>query len=226
MRNMQSIYPDCVSSDPSKGVKSLEIPIEFGGERTVLIVDNETMGSTSLTEDHQTARPGPQRLTLSSLPPVLLQFILPETYPMSKPPTIMSLHVTNSWFARANQLQKMLEEMWQPGEGVLYTWVEWLRNADFLGALDLLSEDGTGSETVRCVTLPETIAQRQLLTIHAQAFSSCAPPPRHSSYQQRCPVQILTIRSNILYMLHLYIFAEGRSMLTVRLWSRFLSVLP
>ncbi|EIM92759.1 RWD-domain-containing protein [Stereum hirsutum FP-91666 SS1] len=146
---LESIYPDCVSSDPSKGVKSLEIPIEFGEEQTVIVVDDETMGSTSLTEDHQTARSEPQALSLSSLPPVLLQFILPETYPMSSPPSIMSLHATNSWLARANQLQKMLEEMWQPGEGVLYTWVEWLRNADFLGTLDLLSEDETGREVVR-----------------------------------------------------------------------------
>lgn len=167
MRTMQSIYPDCVSSDPSKGVKSLEIPIESGEERTVIVVEDETMGSTSLTEDHQTARSEPQALSLSSLPPVLLQFILPETYPMSSPPSIMSLHATNSWLARANQLQKMLEEMWQPGEGVLYTWVEWLRNADFLGTLDLLSEDNTGREFVRCVTLTETIVRHQLLTIRA-----------------------------------------------------------
>lgn len=45
----------------------------------------------------------------------------------------------------------MLEKMWQPGESVLYTWVEWIRNADFLASLDLLLEDQTGSEVVKCV---------------------------------------------------------------------------
>lgn len=129
----------------------MEIPVEFGEQRLVLILDDETMASTSLSEDHQVARPGSQTLSLSSLSPVLLQFILPETYPLSAPPVIVSLHVTNSWLTKASQLQNMLEKMWQPGEGVLYTWVEWIRNADFLASLDLLLEDQTGSEVVKCV---------------------------------------------------------------------------
>lgn len=149
--NVQSIYPDCVSSDPSQGLKNLEIALELGAERTVLLVDDnsDNLAPTGSSESEY----GTISLRLSSLPPILLQFVLPETYPLSAPPSIVSLHATNSWLTppRVNQVKKMLVEMWQPGEGVLYTWVEWIRSADCLGALDLLSEGPAGSKSVRYV---------------------------------------------------------------------------
>lgn len=182
-RILQSIYPDCVSSDPSKGVKSLEIPIEFCEERTVLIVDDGTIASISLPEG-QAPQTEQQTLSLSSLPPVLLQFILPETYPLSASPSIVSLHVTNSWLATTSPLQNMLEEMWQPGEGVLYTWVEWIRNADFLSVLHFLSEDVTGNEVVRCVRFTQIIVEGWLLTSLVQTSPSRATPARHTSHKQ------------------------------------------
>lgn len=182
-RILQSIYPDCVSSDPLKGVKSLEIPIEFCEERTVLIVDDGTITSISLPEG-QAPQIEQQTLSLSSLPPVLLQFILPETYPLSASPSIVSLHVTNSWLATTSPLQNMLEEMWQPGEGVLYTWVEWIRNADFLSVLHFLSEDVTGNEVVRCVRFTQIIVEGWLLTSFVQTSPSRATPARHTSHKQ------------------------------------------
>lgn len=110
--------------------------------------DGTNVRSTGSSESEST-----RALSLLSLPPILLQFILPETYPSTAPPSIVSLHATNSWLTprRINQLKEMLVEMWQPGEGVLYTWVEWIRSAEFLGALDLLSVGPVGRNVIRCV---------------------------------------------------------------------------
>lgn len=148
----QSIYPDCVSSDPSKGIKSLEIPIELADERTVEIVDDGTTASAFLPEQQsQASHSEPHTLSVSSLPPILLKFTLPTTYPVSAPPIITSLHVTNSWFTNISLFQALLLEKWLPGEGVLYNWVEWIRSGDFLRELGLLSTDDTGDGHIRCV---------------------------------------------------------------------------
>ena len=40
-------------------------------------------------------------------------------------------------------------DMWQPGEGVLYTWVEWIRSAEFLRELDLFQVDDTDGDIIR-----------------------------------------------------------------------------
>lgn len=115
------------------------------------IVD-DGMNMTSIDTDNSESE-STRLLSLSSLPPVLLQFILQDTYPLTTPPSIVSLRATNSWLTprKVNQVKEMLVEMWQPGEGVLYTWVEWIRSAELLGALDLLSEGQAGSNVVRCI---------------------------------------------------------------------------
>ncbi|KAI0067871.1 hypothetical protein BV25DRAFT_1953211 [Artomyces pyxidatus] len=127
---LQSIYPDyCVSTGSSNGVIKLEIPVELGEQRTVtLLADDTASGPTSSV---------PLSLSLSLLPPVLLELILPTTYPLLKAPFISSLHATNSWLPRHSFLRRKLLEMWQPGETVLYNWVEWIRSAEFLTELYL-----------------------------------------------------------------------------------------
>lgn len=74
---------------------------------------------------------------------------------MSAPPNLMSLNVTHSWFGEVsrNRFKEKLIKMWQPGEGVLYTWVEWIQNAEFLSELELLSVDESGDGIIRCVYL-------------------------------------------------------------------------
>ncbi|KAI0961290.1 hypothetical protein AcV7_000428 [Taiwanofungus camphoratus] len=84
------------------------------------------------------ATPVLNQLSLSVLPALLLDILLPPAYPYS-PPVILSLHATHSWLPLGLILQRRLLEMWQEGEGVLYIWIEWLRNGDFLEALNLTS---------------------------------------------------------------------------------------
>ncbi|KAI0271530.1 hypothetical protein BC834DRAFT_447423 [Gloeopeniophorella convolvens] len=124
-----SIYPDCVSGDPSSGALMLEIPVELGGPTDVFVTGDGSADSPVSHEHH---------LSLSSLPPILLEIMLPPTYPLHAAPKITSFHVTSSWIPRASLLRDALAEMWHPGETVLYSWVEWIRSADFLDTLGMV----------------------------------------------------------------------------------------
>ena len=80
-------------------------------------------------------------MSLVSLPPLLLEVLLPPLYPLRLPPTILSIHATHSWLNPATvRLQHRLVNLWQPGEGALYTWIEWIRGGDFLDALGLTNQ--------------------------------------------------------------------------------------
>lgn len=116
--------------------------MEFSEERTVHIVDDGTGASTN-------PKPEAQTLSLSSLPPITLQIVLPETY---APPSVVSSQVTKSWLTtrRVCQLEAMLVDLWRPEEGVLYTWVEWIRSGEFLRELGLLAADESGDEVLGC----------------------------------------------------------------------------
>jgi E3 ubiquitin-protein ligase RNF14 len=89
----------------------------------------------------------PSCISLSTLPPLLLQVVLPPTYPMHDPPQIVSFRATHSWLDRMSALKTLLLEMWQPGaEGVLYRWVEYIRNGEFLQPMELTL---TSVDTIR-----------------------------------------------------------------------------
>ena len=126
---LQSIYPDCVSRSSSNGVLKFEIPVELEYPRDVFVTGSET----TETQEHH--------LTLSSLPPVLMEVVLPPTYPLFEAPKITSFHVSGSWIPRSGLLLEALMEMWRPGEGILYTWVEWIRSAAFLSAMHIIHDD-------------------------------------------------------------------------------------
>ncbi|KAI0082237.1 hypothetical protein K474DRAFT_1688223 [Panus rudis PR-1116 ss-1] len=116
---LESIYPDYLSGDPSKGSMKLEIPIEFSQPRSIVSPENKLLAS------------------LSALPPLLLDIILPPNYPLYGPPEIIAIHATHSWLPPKIGLRHYLKEMWVLGEGVLYTWIEWIRGGDFLERLNL-----------------------------------------------------------------------------------------
>jgi E3 ubiquitin-protein ligase RNF14 len=126
---LQSIYPDCVSLDSSNGILKFEIPVELEYPMDVFVTGN---GTTETQEHH---------LSLSSLPPVLMEVVLPPTYPLSEAPRIASFHVSGSWIPHSGLLLEALMEMWQPGEGILCTWVEWIRGAAFLNAMHIIHDD-------------------------------------------------------------------------------------
>jgi hypothetical protein len=144
---LQSIYPYFISTsdEPSKGIVKLEIPIELGGSVSVHIIDD---GTTSTNASASQA--APVMLTLSSLPPVLLEIILPPTYPVFDAPFINSTHVVDNWLPSHLSLRQRLQEQFQSGEGALYNWVEWIRSADFLREFGFLTGK-VGEEIIRRV---------------------------------------------------------------------------
>ena len=79
-------------------------------------------------------------MSLSSLPPVLLEIVLPPAYPLSAAPEIISFHVSGSWIPRRGRLLEKLQGMWQPGEVILYAWVEGLHSANFLDSMDVIRD--------------------------------------------------------------------------------------
>ena len=83
---------------------------------------------------------------LSSLPPVLLEIVLPPAYSSECSPEIISFHVSGSWIPRSGRLLEKLQGMWQPGEVILYAWVEGIHGADFLNSMGII-RDGV----LRCV---------------------------------------------------------------------------
>lgn len=143
-RCTQSIYPDCLSSNLPDRVKKLEIPVEFGDARTVSVVGDGSLVSAELLQDTPIHRLEPISISIASLPPLLLHLVLPPTYPLLDPPQIVSLHVT--WLPHTAHFQDKLLEMWEPGDGTLYNWIEWIRTAEFLNYFNFI--DG---QTIRYV---------------------------------------------------------------------------
>lgn len=105
-----------------------EIPVELAYPTEVLVAGT---GDTESQEYH---------LSLSSLPPVLLEIALPPAYPLRAAPEIVSFHVSGSWIPLSGRLVERLLGMWQPGEVILYAWVEGIRGADFLDAMDIIRD--------------------------------------------------------------------------------------
>ncbi len=111
-----------------------EIPIELAYPADVLVTGT---GDAESQEYH---------LSLSSFPPVLLEVVLPPAYPLHAAPEIVSFHVSGSWIPRSGRLLEKLLGMWQPGEVILYTWVEGIQCAEFLDSMGII-RDGA----LRCV---------------------------------------------------------------------------
>lgn len=123
-----------------EGHIKLEIPIEFGMPRSVIIEELTLLDKTSSRET----------LNLSVLPPLLLHVVLPLSYPLHSPPEIVSLRATHMWIPNIEVLQTALTEMWRIGEPVLYNWVEYIRSGEFLQTIKL-----TEDSVIMCVSLDD-----------------------------------------------------------------------
>jgi E3 ubiquitin-protein ligase RNF14 len=121
-----------VSRDISDGILTFEVPVELEHPMEAFIMGGET------SEGH---------LSLSSLPPVLLEIVLPPMYPLSEAPEIASFHVSGSWIPHSGHLRQALMDMWQPGESVLFSRIEWILSAGFLKSMNLIQDD----DVLRCV---------------------------------------------------------------------------
>jgi len=134
-----------VSSSLSNGCLTLEIPIELGEPKAVaIIVDNPTAAPISSVSDIGSESAEGLHLSLSFFPPLLLDVALPPSYPLHAPPEILSLSATHSWLPHQyiEALRCHLPNTWRAGETVLYDWVEFLRNAEFLQSPELPSMTG------------------------------------------------------------------------------------
>ncbi|KIL71079.1 hypothetical protein M378DRAFT_183590 [Amanita muscaria Koide BX008] len=131
---LQSIYPDYAMKEKSSGSIKLEVPVELGEQYTININEDGTLA-------HQTAEAKSQVISLSTLPPVLLDIILPSSYPVFDPPELVSVRAMHFWLPGIPQLRNLLNEMWQPGEGILYNWIEYLRTGEFLKGMELTAKN-------------------------------------------------------------------------------------
>ncbi|PFH50738.1 hypothetical protein AMATHDRAFT_144371 [Amanita thiersii Skay4041] len=131
---LESIYPDCIPGEISRGSLMFEVPIELEGMNVVRIQPAEENA-------HGGTKSIPEEASISTLPPVVLNIVLPPLYPLFKPPELLSVRATHLWLPKIYQLYRLLKDMWQPGEAVLYNWIEFLRTGDFLTAMELRVAD-------------------------------------------------------------------------------------
>jgi E3 ubiquitin-protein ligase RNF14 len=74
--------------------------------------------------------------------------ILPPSYPLHSAPQLTSIRAIYLCVPMLMRLQSILTEMWTPGEGVLYSWIEFIRTGDFLRSIGLTSTVGNTIQLV------------------------------------------------------------------------------
>ncbi|KAF9451772.1 RWD-domain-containing protein [Macrolepiota fuliginosa MF-IS2] len=160
---LESIYPECISSQIRAGLLKLDVPIELGDPRPVKVEPQE-YGSVQRND-----RTPSESLLLSTLPPLLLQLSLPPGYPITGPPEILSLRAAHLWLSKSAQLQTKLIDQWQSGEPVLYNWIEYIRTGDFLSDLGMLSRE---DDTIIQIYYPAPHILASLLQAHETSSKS------------------------------------------------------
>ncbi|KZV77620.1 RWD-domain-containing protein [Peniophora sp. CONT] len=181
---LESIYPDCIlpSNDASGTIKKFEVSIELGDCTSVHIVDDGSTHTAAGPSQNVLSHAPPEILSLSAFPPILLEIYLPPDYPESQPPRINSLHVSHDWLTSSASLRQRMLEMFQPGEGVLYNWVEWLRSGDFLRELRLYAHSN-GEEIIR---LPHPLPR--LLAPRLSSYDNAQRSSQFSQHSYECSV--------------------------------------
>ncbi|KAI0639186.1 RWD-domain-containing protein [Trametes polyzona] len=194
---LESIYPECLSVDTSKGLIRLEVPVELP-DATAVSIHNDLLTETGSSSNSPAAGPSTSTgssdgqantLTLTTLPPILLDVCIPPAYP-HVPPQIRSIHATHSWVppARVGGLRERLAGMWEAGEGVLYSWVEWIRSGEFLDALEMCETE----EGRRIIRIPHPTPQ--LLVPLLETFDTSTQAARFSANSYECQVCLTSIK--------------------------------
>ncbi|KAI6002599.1 hypothetical protein F5J12DRAFT_840055 [Pisolithus orientalis] len=169
---LQSIHPTICTSK-SNGTVRLEVPVELDTERQIEIVPiphelyNTTSGpaiplqpvllDSTAAEYKHTCNPAstisPISVSVSNLPPLLLDIILSPSYPTHSPAELTAIRAVSGWVPprMMEEMRRQMMEMWADmggdavsggGTGILYTWVEWIRNGEFLTSIGLAGQDG------------------------------------------------------------------------------------
>jgi E3 ubiquitin-protein ligase RNF14 len=108
----------------------LQVSVQLSEPRPVLIVNEDNPEAT-------------QSVTVSHLPPLLINLLLPPAYPLDHPPTIHSIQPSHAWLPPPliEHLTRILLDMWD-NQCVLDLWVERIQDGDqFFSALDLFHLD-------------------------------------------------------------------------------------
>ena len=121
----------------------LEVPVDLPEPTEVSI----QIGTPNPESSDQAGPSSPKVLSVSVLPPLLLDISIPPAYPYASP-HLRTVHATHSWLINASELRDQLAEKWVKGEGVLYTWVEWIRSGEFLDDLHM-TEVENGRRIIR-----------------------------------------------------------------------------
>ncbi|KAH9921958.1 uncharacterized protein BXZ73DRAFT_51599 [Epithele typhae] len=183
---LESIYPACISSGASGQNIRLEVPVEFS-EPTLVTVQDEAL-KHDMSSTPQDVTQNARLLFLSTLPPISLDLCLPRTYPFM-PPQIRAVHATHSWMAtEGTSFLELLAAKWSEGEGVLYTWVEWIRSGEFLEELSLTSLD-SGRRVIRIFHPTPT-----LLLPALEKYSTSTDAARFSQNSYECEVCLTSIK--------------------------------
>ncbi|KAF9259080.1 hypothetical protein L218DRAFT_934086 [Marasmius fiardii PR-910] len=138
---IESIYPDYISQNlDESGSFKLELPVELPQSRMISVLkDTAAEGANDVPD---MAREESFSLSLSTLPPLLLHIVLPPPYSTRTAPSLLSIRATHLWLQadQVVQLQQRLVDMWSEaeGQGVLYTWIEYLHSGEFLEHLGLI----------------------------------------------------------------------------------------
>ena len=128
----QAIWPDALTTVGPCEYR-LQIPVELDAPTTIQFEASEgAAGPTTVAP-----------VRLSQLPTVSISFALPANYPLEAPPRIVSLFSTHDWLAPASiaRAREALDPMWTHGDGILDSWVEWVRGGEMLRALELFRGD-------------------------------------------------------------------------------------
>ena len=180
--NPQSIYPDCLTRNPNTNALliKLELPVDLGGPRKFQIVDDGTTSqiSTALTDKvTHPSKPTSPVITLSHLPSLILDIMLPPTYPLYDPPTILSAYVSHSWLppplivSLLRKFHSLWVEQQQVGQGVLWSLSELIVTGNLL---DDISPSSSSLITIPHpaphILIPNLLAHD--LSMNASSFSS------------------------------------------------------
>ncbi|KAF5337391.1 hypothetical protein D9611_003252 [Ephemerocybe angulata] len=191
---VQSIYPEYVSSHLNEGNLKLEVPVELEHPQDVTIARDVPSDSSAF--------PMSETVSVSTLPALLIHISLPSTYPLEESPRISSIRATHLWLPRIGKLNKLLTDMWQAGDGVLYMWLEYLRTGEFLKALELVD----GSDSKILITHPNPPSLAPLLLSSDQRSQSS----QFAKNTYPCSVCLATLKgSKCLQLSCKHIFCRG-----------------
>ncbi|TFK71857.1 RWD-domain-containing protein [Pluteus cervinus] len=149
---LKSIFPDDITF--TDDLLHIEVPVELvnpvqievTSELPSLVLELED-GSSLLESGPSNSQPTnnteTHHISISALPPILLDIKLPSTYPLQSPPEIISINATHNWFSNIPELQDLLLRSWVAGDVVLFNWIETIHSGKFLEDLGLLTDNNT-----------------------------------------------------------------------------------